>query len=91
MPEVITTCGKCGSQYLWNNDYQDYPDCPNCGYNGLRDSRAKRDQCCSVAERGDLALLKRALSDPDIRRNLQAGPLTILHHAVMGNQPEIVK
>ena len=33
MPAVITTCGKCGTQFQWNSDFQEMPDCPRCGYN----------------------------------------------------------
>lgn len=91
MPGVITTCAKCGAQYSWNSDFQEYPDCPNCGYNAMKIDKAKRDKCSSAAERGDLAGVKRGLRDPDVRKNLNAGPLTILHHAVSGNQIEIVK
>ncbi len=33
MPEVVTTCSKCGCEFAWNTSYQEMPDCPNCGYN----------------------------------------------------------
>ena len=91
MPGVITTCAKCGAQYSWNTDFQEYPDCPQCGYNAMKIDKAKRDKCSSAAERGDLAGVKQGLRDPDVRKNLNAGPLTILHHAVSGNQIEVVK
>ncbi len=91
MPGVITTCAKCGAEYSWNTDFQDYPDCPNCGYNGMKIARAQRDKCASAAKRGDLAGVKQGLRDPDVRQSLNAGPLTILHHAVLGNQIEVVK
>lgn len=51
----------------------------------------KRGKCSSAAERGDLAGVKQALRDPDVKINLNAGPLTILHHAVSGNQIEVAK
>ena len=91
MPGVITTCAKCGAQYSWNTDFQEYPDCPKCGYNAMKIDKAKRDKCSSAAERGDLAGVKQALRDPDVKKNLNAGPLTILHHAVSGNQIEVAK
>ena len=91
MPGVVTTCAKCGAQYSWNTDFQEYPDCPKCGYNAMKVDRAKRDKCASAAERGKLARVKRALRDPDVRKNLNAGPLTILHHAVSGNRIDVVK
>lgn len=91
MPGVITTCAKCGAQYSWNTDYQEYPDCPSCGYNAMKIDRAKRAECSSAAGRGDLAGVKQALGDPGVRNNLNAGPLTILHHAVSGNQIDVVK
>jgi ankyrin repeat protein len=91
MPGVITTCAKCGAQYSWNMDYQEYPDCPRCGYNAMKVDEAKRDKCLCAAERGDLAGVKKTLRDPDVRKNLNAGPLTILHHAVSGNQIDVVK
>jgi len=91
MPGVVTTCAKCGAQYSWNTDFQEYPDCPKCGYNAMKVDRAKREECSLAAERGDLAAVKQALRDPDVRKNLNAGPLTILHHAVSGNQIDVVK
>lgn len=91
MPDVITTCAKCGAQYAWNSDFQEYPDCPKCGYNAMKVDKAKRDKCSFAAERGDLAGVKQGLRDPDVRKNLNAGPLTILHHAVSGNQIDVVK
>ena len=91
MPGVITTCAKCGAQYSWNTDYQEYPDCPRCGYNAMKIDRKKWEACSSAAARGDLAAVKQSLGDPDVRKNLNAGPSTILHHAVSGNQIDVVR
>lgn len=91
MPGVITTCAKCGAQYSWNTDFQEYPDCPKCGYNAMKIDKAKRDKCSTAAKQGDLAGVKQGLRDPDVRKNLNAGPWTILHHAVSGKHAEVVE
>ena len=34
MPEVTTTCQKCGCQYQWFMSHNSHmPDCPDCGFN----------------------------------------------------------
>lgn len=36
MPEMVTTCGKCNTNIIWQSsefDDVNVPDCPNCGYN----------------------------------------------------------
>ena len=32
MPDVISGCTKCGTQFGWNSDLRDAPLCPQCGY-----------------------------------------------------------
>jgi len=86
MPSLITTCAKCSAQYGWDSDFQEYPDCPRCGYNAMKIDRAKREDCCKAAKAGDLQAVKRMLRDRDVSKNLNAGPSTILHHAVFGDQ-----
>ncbi|MBW1794186.1 MAG: ankyrin repeat domain-containing protein [Deltaproteobacteria bacterium] len=91
MPDLLTTCGKCGVQYSWNSDFQDYPNCPRCGYNAVQIARTKRIECSNAAQAGDIEILKRLLKEPDVMKNINAGPWTILHHAVFGNHAEIVR
>ncbi len=91
MSKVVTTCAKCNAQYSWNSDFQYMPDCPNCGYNSMKINQRKREICASFAETGDLKAVKNCLSDSNVKKNLNAGPLTILYHAVMGNQVNVVK
>ena len=91
MPELITTCPKCNAQYAWNSDFQEYPDCPQCGHNQVKINRAKWQQCCRSVECGDAGAVQGFLYDPDVKRNINAGPWTMLHLAVFGDRADIVR
>jgi hypothetical protein len=85
----ITTCGKCGVEYSWIGD--SVPDCPQCGYNATKIARAKWKRCAAAAKNGKLLDVKRLLDDPDVKTNIDAGPWTILHEAVFGDQLHVAE
>ncbi|MCY3019299.1 MAG: ankyrin repeat domain-containing protein [Planctomycetota bacterium] len=91
MPQVITTCPKCSAQYSWNSDFQQYPDCPRCGHNQMKLDRDKWQQCCDAIQRGDAAAVQRFLNDSNVKRNINAGPWTMLHNAVFGGHTELAR
>lgn len=91
MPDVVTTCPKCRSHYAWNSDFQEYPNCPQCGFNQMKIDRGKWQGCCAAIQNGDIQSVKRLLNDPDIKKNINAGPWTFLHLAVIHDHIDIVR